>query len=1101
MKYFPSLRPLGLKIRLMSLVALLVGLNAPVSGQTLDDLNDADSVTDFWAFWIANSEVTGPRFYLYTERDIMQSSWSAGSFQRGTMAMVLADGSVGSVWRDQDPLYPEEWDSDKDGWRDVIEEQADPPTDPFNPVSFPTVGTPDVFWTTLANGFLLPVNTAGSTAAREILPSSFPFVRLNSAPPASDLPRPTVFNDYSTQFYIVDQQTSQSQLYGISLYNYSKNYPNPGDVKEMENDLVEGNYIVEYPLIGGSNIRKGISATHRMVPNGSFTLGVYKKPTWLLRSAESIERLDTAPVPQDWVNGRLRFDPEIATTFTWDDLVANGLANVFTDEITIRIDDADGNQIWPPTDAGVTVSVSNPKITLKIPNMIDPVNVEENTLPATRNGFLVLQYSRNVSAGNSGDTALVTLRVPIEMRRSYASYKLIMWPGTDGLNDAISGPNADPDGDGLTNWEEFEQGSNPTVSTLAVSGATSTDITSSSATLGAVVDADPASPLNVTIYERGVVYAPTSANPLPVIDGAGVSRVSEWTQITGAFTFNVTGLTSNTPYSFRAYAITSLGTYYSSSVSTFSTLDLSAVTIPVVTTPTSSGITGVAANLGGDVTSDGNADITERGIVYSLTSVNDNPFIGGTGVSKVIEGAVTTGVFTVDTTGLIPGATYSFRAYAINSVGVNHSATIGVFSTLGTPTIISPTSSDITSYSATLGGNVTADGGGAILMRGVIFSVTATNADPVIGGAGVSGFLSPGTDTGIFTLNATLSPGENYSFKAFAMNSVGTSYTAVGTFSTPSILATVTSPTLSGITATSATLGADMTSGGFSPVTERGFVYSATASNDNPFVGGFGVTKITEGGTATGTFFTPVTGLTANTGYTFKAYATNSAGTAYSEPWAFFTTLPPLTVSSPTVADITMTTALLGGNIVSDEGTTVDERGVVFSSTNNDPEIGGSGVTKVSTSGTMGLFTVAVTALTADTDYYFKAYATNSAGTSYSDVSTFRTLPVLLLGLAQVQWVEESTFQLAAFSDGSTTEGAALAQPRRVPQFVYLKRASEAADQLNYQIESSSDLTNWLPVDQGDWDIVESAGAMKATWTAANGPPACIFFRVVASSR
>ena len=470
MKYFTLLRPLGLKIRLMLFLLLLFGMHAPAFGQTIGDRPDRKDyaavaeyeaavdeynaeVAEFWGYWMVSPTVTGPRFYLSTERDVLQSSWSNASFQRGSLSMVVADGSVGAVWGESD--------SDKDGWRDSVELAADPATLIDDPLSFPTVGAPDVFWTTLANGAQLPVDLAGSTPAARIRAFSYPYVSLTSAPPLSTLARPLVFNDYSTQFYIVNPETSVFELFSQSLYNYSKVYPNPGDVGEMETDLVEGVYQVEFPTVSNPYAREGISAVHNLMPNGAFTIGVYKKPTWLLRSVESLERLDEAPVPQDWVNGRLRFDPNVATTFKWDNLITKGLANGVSDKMTVKIefDDEDEPMSWPPTDAGVPLSMAVSKVTLKMDGLIGIPLV--GVPPVSRNGFMVFQYSRDVNIGASGDRSTVTLRVPIEMRRSYASYRLLRWPGLDSLDDSISGPNADPDGDGVPNFVEFENGLDP----------------------------------------------------------------------------------------------------------------------------------------------------------------------------------------------------------------------------------------------------------------------------------------------------------------------------------------------------------------------------------------------------------------------------------------------------------------------------------------------------------------------------------------------------------------------------------------------------------------------------------------------------------------
>ncbi len=310
-------------------------------------------------------------------------------------------------------------------------------------------------------------------------------------------------------------------------------------------------------------------------------------------------------------------------------------------------------------------------------------------------------------------------------------------------------------------------------------------------------------------------------------------------------------------------------------------------TTPVVTTPTSMSITSTSATLGGNVTSDGGAAITERGVVYSITTVNANPLIGGTGVTKVTS-AGTTGVFTVNATGLNAGAGYSLKAYAINSVGTSYT-TVSVFNQ-GTPSVTAPTSAGITANSATLGGNVTGDGGTTITERGVVYAISSVNSSPQIGGTGVTKVTGAGT-TGAFTVNATgLTTGTGYSFRAYATNGVGTAYTTpVSTFSTLAVAPTVTTPSQTAITSGSATLGGNVAGDGGAAITERGIVYSITNVNANPLIGGTGVTKVTGAGT-TGVFALYVSGLAQNTGYSFKAYATNSVGTSYTSPVSTFST-------------------------------------------------------------------------------------------------------------------------------------------------------------------------------------------------------------------
>jgi formylglycine-generating enzyme required for sulfatase activity len=113
------------------------------------------------------------------------------------------------------------------------------------------------------------------------------------------------------------------------------------------------------------------------------------------------------------------------------------------------------------------------------------------------------------------------------------------------------------------------------------------------------------------------------------------------------------------------------------------------------------------------------------------------------------------------------------------------------------PTLSPPSSTQISATTATLGGNVTSDGGATIAERGVVYSATATSSDPLLGGTGVTKVTATGI-TGVFTIPVTgLTPGINYSYKAYATNSQGTTYTSVATFTTLSNNADLSALTLS----------------------------------------------------------------------------------------------------------------------------------------------------------------------------------------------------------------------------------------------------------------------------------------------------------------
>jgi len=98
------------------------------------------------------------------------------------------------------------------------------------------------------------------------------------------------------------------------------------------------------------------------------------------------------------------------------------------------------------------------------------------------------------------------------------------------------------------------------------------------------------------------------------------------------------------------------------------------------------------------------------------------------------------------------------------------------------------------------------------------------------------------------------------------------------------------------------------------------------------------------------------------------------------------------TISTSDASSITSSSASLGGNITADGGAAVTERGVVYSSSDNTPEIGESGVTKDTNGSGTGSFTETIGSLSSGTKYYFQAYAINSAGTSYGGVKNFTTL-------------------------------------------------------------------------------------------------------------
>jgi hypothetical protein len=194
---------------------------------------------------------------------------------------------------------------------------------------------------------------------------------------------------------------------------------------------------------------------------------------------------------------------------------------------------------------------------------------------------------------------------------------------------------------------------------------------------------------------------------------------------------------------------------------------------------------------------------------------------------------------------------------------------------------------------------------------------------------------------------------------------------------------TVTTSTATGVGTTTATLGGNITSGGSATVTASGVCYSistapttaSTCVNTSPT-------------TTSGAFTGNATGLTPNTLYYVRAYATNSAGTSYGNEVTFTTisTANP-SVTTGAVTNIFSTTATVAGTLVSWGSGTPTAMGICYGT---DPEPTTPCVTASGTA--TGAFSVNLTGLTAGEDYFARAYATSSEGTVYGDDVEFSTI-------------------------------------------------------------------------------------------------------------
>jgi len=282
--------------------------------------------------------------------------------------------------------------------------------------------------------------------------------------------------------------------------------------------------------------------------------------------------------------------------------------------------------------------------------------------------------------------------------------------------------------------------------------------------------------------------------------------------------------------------------------------------------------------------------------------------------------------------------------------------------------------SNITSTSADISGFVVAEGDG-FTEHGVCWVTTSTLAT-----VDDSKLIVEEIDKAVFVANVTgLDHLTKYYVRAYVIdNSGAVTYGDSTSFTTLANLATINIDPITAITATTATSGGDVPYDGKSAVTAKGLVWSMEV---NPAIDSTNVV-ISEDGEGTGTFTTNLTGLIGGITYYVRAYATNEIGTAYSDQLSFTTEAGLPVVSTDSVESIAKTSFTMYGTVPYTGGASITERGFCWATSEN-PTIADDNVADAEN--TTGVMSADITGLTAGTNYYVRAYATNSEGTAYGD--------------------------------------------------------------------------------------------------------------------
>ena len=282
------------------------------------------------------------------------------------------------------------------------------------------------------------------------------------------------------------------------------------------------------------------------------------------------------------------------------------------------------------------------------------------------------------------------------------------------------------------------------------------------------------------------------------------------------------------------------------------------------------------------------------------------------------------------------------------------------------PTVATLAATGVTHNSAVLNGTIAA-GSEAISAQGFMYKATAAADWTTVAATG---------ETMTATING-LSAETAYQYKAFATTASGTVEGAVVNFTT--LAAPATQPTVVTLEATevtheTATLNGTVTTGS-EAISAQGFMYKATAAADWTTVAATGETM-----SAT------INGLTAETAYEYKAFATTASGTVEGAVVNFTTLAAPATQPTVVTLDATEVTheaATLNGTIAAGSEA-ISAQGFMYKATT------AADWTTVAAEGTA--ITATINGLTPETEYEYKAFATTASGTVEGEVMTFTTL-------------------------------------------------------------------------------------------------------------
>lgn len=288
------------------------------------------------------------------------------------------------------------------------------------------------------------------------------------------------------------------------------------------------------------------------------------------------------------------------------------------------------------------------------------------------------------------------------------------------------------------------------------------------------------------------------------------------------------------------------------------------IELPEITTSEIVNIETYQATGGGNITSDGNSEITARGIYWDYMekpSISGHMTTDGTGV----------GAFSSTITGLEPGRKYYVQAYATNSLGTQYGQIVSFITGVSAPEIKDLSTSIVATTTAYIHGYVNPMSLVTIITFEYGLTTSYENSVPSIQD---SLFASRFCNVNAYVKD--LIPGSVYHFRIKAKNELGTTYSNDQTFTTPGWPPTVKNELLSDILMNSITVNSEATTGS---LTTSIIIEYGTSEN---FGNSSFITAVSEGSWPIIEVKKVFDNLTPGTKYYFRIKVINPVATIYS---------------------------------------------------------------------------------------------------------------------------------------------------------------------------------------------------------------------------